>query len=111
MYLQVYLSNGLVYLPVYNVLGDEKFHLAAFHIVRGDQLIVQGDDPATVRTLLKCLRKLVPAACARVLWCAEKYEDSYRCNFLGLRSDVKIPDYILEADLFVLIKFTRGIII
>lgn len=96
-------------MQVYKVLGDEDFYHLAYHIVRGDQLIVQGDDQVTVKSMIKYLKMLVPSGCAHVLWYENKYEDSWRCNFLGLSGGVDIPDYVLDSELYALIKFNKKV--
>ena len=31
------------------------------------------------------------------------FQDSFRCNFLGLEKGVEIPSHVLQSDLFVLV--------
>ena len=92
---------------IYSVIGDENFNLIAYHVVRGDQLIVRGGDQATVESMLKWLKSLIPPRCVRINWYESKYYDSWLCNFLGISDEVVLPTYILDSELFVLIKINK----
>ena len=48
--------------------------------------------------LCACLQTLLPRGCCRVIYNSDKYEDSWRCNFLGLTPGVALPQH---ADLYV----------
>lgn len=89
---------------VYKVLGDRNFHVVAFHVVRGDQLVVQGENEVTVKSMLKVLKQFIPAGCFRALYYEKEYQDSWRCNFLGLSLGVEIPFHVLQSQLFVQVK-------
>ena len=38
------------------VLGGHKFHLLAFHVIQGNQVIVRGEKRKTVESVLNCLK-------------------------------------------------------
>lgn len=38
------------------VLGSHKFHLLAFHVIQGNQIIVRGENRKTVESVLNCLK-------------------------------------------------------
>ncbi|KAL9989301.1 hypothetical protein ACROYT_G003835 [Oculina patagonica] len=96
--------------PVFNslrhilkVLGSHHFHLLAFHVIQGNQVIVRGEKRKTVESVLNCLKVLIPSGCCSFIPYSTKYKDSWRCNFLGLAPGVEIPPHVLSSDLFVLL--------
>ena len=89
---------------MHEVLGDEKFSKLAFHVVRGDQVIVQGSSRRTVQSALWTLKHLIPAGCVKCLPFEDEYKDSWRCNFLGLRDSVEIPAHVYQSQLYVLLS-------
>ena len=38
------------------VLGGHKFHLLAFHVIQGNQVIVRGEKRKIVESVLNCLK-------------------------------------------------------
>ena len=49
--LQIKLFNVIL-----QVLGGHHFHLLAFHVIQGNQVIVRGDKRKTVESVLNCLK-------------------------------------------------------
>lgn len=88
---------------ILKVLGGHKFHLLAFHVIQGNQVIVRGEKRKTVESVLNCLKVLIPSGCCSCIPYSKKYKDSWRCNFLGLAPGVEIPSHVLSSDLFVLL--------
>ncbi|KAM7430382.1 hypothetical protein ABFA07_018907 [Porites harrisoni] len=88
---------------ILKVLGSHKFHLLAFHVIQGNQVIVRGENRKTVESILNCLKVLIPSGCCSCVPYTTEYKDSYACNFLGLAPAVEIPSHILSSDLFVLV--------
>ena len=41
---------------ILQVLGSHHFHLLAFHVIQGNQVIVRGDKRKTVESVLNCLK-------------------------------------------------------
>jgi hypothetical protein len=65
------------------VLGNEGFMELAYHIMRGDQLIVRGSDPSTVMSVLYVLKDLVPDSCCRIVGFSAKLVVAViMCTFL-----------------------------
>lgn len=88
---------------ILKVLGSHKFHLLAFHVIQGNQIIVRGKKQKTVESILNCLKVLIPSGCCSCVSYSSEYKDSWQCNFLGLAPAVKIPAHVLSSDLFVLL--------
>lgn len=84
-------------------LSAEKFKLIAYHVVRGDQLIVRGKFNSTVSSVLNVLKELLPPGCCRIKHWSEEYLDSWKYNFLGLTEKCEIPAHVLSSDFYVLI--------
>jgi len=85
------------------VLGGHKFHLLAFHVIQGNQVIVRGEKRRTVESVLNCLKVLIPSGCCSCVPYSTTYKDSWQCNFLGLAPGVEILPHVLSSDLFVLL--------
>ncbi|KAK2567151.1 Folliculin [Acropora cervicornis] len=88
---------------ILKVLGSHKFHLLAYHVIQGNQVLVRGKDRKTVESILNCLKILIPIGCCSCVPYSTEYMDSWRCNFLGLAPAVEIPPHVLSSDLFVLL--------
>nr|XP_028562582.1 folliculin [Podarcis muralis] len=58
-----------------------------------------------VLTLLpfRC-QTMLPIGCVRIIPYSDKYEEAYRCNFLGLAPHVQIPPHILSSEFTVLVE-------
>ena len=52
----VYSSCIYDYRVVLQVLGSQHFHLLAFHVIQGNQVIVRGEKRKTVESVLNCLK-------------------------------------------------------
>ncbi|XP_015777218.1 PREDICTED: folliculin-like [Acropora digitifera] len=88
---------------ILKVIGSHKFHLLAYHVIQGNQVIVRGKHRKTVESILNCLKILIPIGCCSCVPYSTEYMDSWRCNFLGLSPAVEIPPHVLSSDLFVLL--------
>ncbi|XP_031574710.1 folliculin-like [Actinia tenebrosa] len=91
------------------ILGTRQFHMLAYHVIQGNQLIVRGRDRKTVASALNALKILIPSGCCNCIPYSTEYKDSWRCNFLGLAPSVEIPVHILSSDLFVLLDINHPI--
>ncbi|XP_014783821.1 folliculin [Octopus bimaculoides] len=89
---------------VMQVLGYLNFHTVAHHIVIGNQLIVKGTEKQLVKSMLEVLKGLLPKGCCKIIPYSEKYEESWRCNFLGVPLGVLLPNHILNSEQFLLIE-------
>lgn len=86
------------------VLGEESFHLLTHHVVLGNQVIVKGSHVPSIKLILHALMMLVPKGCCRSILYSEEYQESWKCNFLGLSCDTPLPNHILSsAETFVLL--------
>eukprot|EP00062_Callorhinchus_milii_P026573 gi/632988843/ref/XP_007883330.1/ PREDICTED: folliculin [Callorhinchus milii] len=46
---------------------------------------------------------MLPVGCVRIIAYSDCYEETYRCNFLGIKSTVKLPAHILSSEFCVLV--------
>ena len=46
---------------------------------------------------------LVPKGCCRSVLHSNEYQESWKCNFLGLSADSTLPSHILSSETFVLL--------
>ncbi|XP_015778935.1 PREDICTED: folliculin-like, partial [Acropora digitifera] len=88
---------------ILKVLGSHKFHLLAYHVIQGNQVLVRGKERKTVESILNCLKILIPIGCCSCVPYSTEYMVSWRRNFLGLSPAVEIPPHVLSSDLFVLL--------
>ncbi|XP_052068682.1 folliculin-like [Mytilus californianus] len=85
------------------VLGESNFHLLTHHVVIGNQVIIRGSYQKTIKLILHALMMLVPRGCCRSIFHSNEYQESFRCNFLGLTADSSLPSHILSSEMFVLL--------
>lgn len=86
------------------VLGYLNFHTVAHHTIIGNQLIVKGAQKQLVKSMLDVLKGLLPKGCCKTISYSDKYEDSWRCNFLGLPLEIALPYHILGSEQFLLME-------
>ncbi|XP_062515890.1 folliculin-like isoform X3 [Corticium candelabrum] len=91
----------------YKVVGRKNFQLLAKNVLVGNQLIVRGSIKPLVVSALQTLQSLLPAGCCQVIPYSSEYLDSYKCNFLGIHSEVQLPSHLRSAEMFVLLDITR----
>ena len=84
-------------------IGTGNFHTLAYHTVIGNQIIVKATQKKVARSVIDCLQLLLPKGCCRVIYYNEHYQDSWRCNFLGLPPDVTLPEH---AELYACLHIT-----
>ncbi len=89
---------------IFKIIPLESFKLIAYHVVIGDQLIVRGKNSNAVTSFLEVFKDLLPEGCCRAISYADEYQDSWKCNFLGIAQEVEIPDHILSSNLYVLVE-------
>jgi len=82
---------------IINIVGKEKFHIIAHHILTGNQVIVQGQPRHLVTGLVEILQTILPRGCVKSIPYSSVYEDSWRCNFIGLPPDVSLPEHVVDA--------------
>ncbi|XP_077172639.1 folliculin [Paroedura picta] len=86
------------------VLGVSAFHMLAWHVLMGNQVIWKARDPDLVQSAFNVLRTMLPVGCVRIIPYSDKYEEAYRCNFLGLAPHVPVPPHILSSEFAVLVE-------
>eukprot|EP00118_Oscarella_pearsei_P015693 m.143278 g.143278 ORF g.143278 m.143278 type:complete len:544 (+) comp38381_c1_seq3:68-1699(+) len=94
---------------VFATLGAKKFCTVASHAVCGNQLIVRGPRKDLVESVLRVFQTLLPDGCCQTVLFSSEYQDSYKCNFLGLDSIVQLPDYLKLSDVFVLLDVKQSL--
>ncbi|XP_073414618.1 folliculin [Dendrobates tinctorius] len=85
------------------VLGASAFRMLAWHILMGNQVIWKGHDQELIQSAFDVLQAMLPVGCIRVIPYSEKYEDAYRCNFLGLSPQAEIPLHVQSSEFAVMI--------
>ncbi|XP_053222202.1 folliculin isoform X1 [Podarcis raffonei] len=86
------------------VLGPSAFRMLAWHVLMGNQVIWKARDADLVQSAFDVLRTMLPIGCVRIIPYSDKYEEAYRCNFLGLAPHVQIPPHILSSEFTVLVE-------
>ncbi|KFQ64519.1 Folliculin [Pelecanus crispus] len=86
------------------VLGASAFHVLAWHVLMGNQVIWKARDVDLVQSAFDVLRTMLPVGCVRIIPYSDQYEEAYRCNFLGLSPHVQIPSHILSSEFAVLVE-------
>jgi len=89
------------------ILGTPHFLSLAHHVVVGNQVIVTGWDSRLVVSFLEALKSLLPKGCCRVTPYSHEYQESWKCNFLGLSPDVSLSDHVTSSEMFVLVDIVR----
>ncbi|XP_067928599.1 folliculin-like [Watersipora subatra] len=89
---------------LYQILGYADFHQLAHHVLVGNQIIVQTDSTRMTRSIIDCLQVLLPKGCCKVIYQSDVYEESYKCNFLGLSKFCLLPKHVAENEHYALIN-------
>lgn len=91
---------------LYQVLRKEKFHCLAYHTIVGNQIIIKSKYLPLMKSMITCLKDLLPRGCYHPIYYSVTYEDSWKCNFLGIFPDVLIPDHVTSSELHIQINIT-----
>ncbi|GFR74774.1 folliculin [Elysia marginata] len=86
------------------ILGRANFQALAHHVVIGNQVIVSGHEKSMVKSFNNVLKTLLPKGCCRLIPWSLEYEESWRCNFLGLSPDALLPQHVNSSEMFVLVE-------
>lgn len=70
-------------------VNDTK--LIVQNIVCGNQIVVKGQYPSTVESILTIFTSFIPSNCVSNFGYRDCYEHCYLCKFLGLPLDVHVP--------------------
>ncbi|GFY13147.1 folliculin [Trichonephila clavipes] len=89
---------------LFQVLGREKFHCLAYHTIIGNQIIIRSNFAHMIKSIITCLKDLLPRGCYHPIYYSDTYEDSWKCNFLGILPDVKIPDHVVQSQLHIQVE-------
>ncbi|XP_041962840.1 folliculin isoform X1 [Alosa alosa] len=91
------------------VLGGAEFRQLAWHVLMGNQVIWRGGNPVLIHSAFSVLKQaLLPVGCVRSVPYSSKYEEAYRCNFLGLSPDVPIPAHVSSSEFCVLVDVANA---
>jgi len=47
---------------------------------------------------------LLPKGCCRIIYYSETYEESWKCNFLGLSKFCSLPKHVLDSEHYALVN-------
>ncbi|NP_001121308.1 folliculin S homeolog [Xenopus laevis] len=85
------------------VLGAPAFRMLAWHVLMGNQVIWKGQDQELIQSAFDVLQAMLPVGCVRIIPYSVKYEDAYRCNFLGLSPHAEIPLHVQSSEFAVMV--------
>lgn len=85
------------------VLGASEFRHLAWHVLMGNQVIWRSADPGLIQSAFIVLKSLLPVGCVRSIPYSAQYEEAYKCNFLGLSTEVSIPVHVSSSEFSVLV--------
>lgn len=91
------------------VLGAAEFRHLAWHVLMGNQVIWRSTDPGLIQSAFIVLKSLLPVGCVRSIPYSAQYEEAYKCNFLGLSTEVPIPAHVSSSEFSVLVDVTSDI--
>eukprot|EP00058_Branchiostoma_floridae_P010238 XP_002595726.1 hypothetical protein BRAFLDRAFT_113576 [Branchiostoma floridae] len=82
------------------IIGSQGFHSIAHHILIGNQIIIRGEKRVTMESIINVLKSLLPMGCCRIVPYSATYEDSWKCNFLGLPLVAQIPAHVMSSEYY-----------
>ncbi|RIA90328.1 vesicle coat protein [Glomus cerebriforme] len=82
---------------LYNILGLDAFRKLILNFVKGNQLIIRGNDPRIVQSVISNLKELVPNECCSIMENENNYQTISKCNILGLSATTQIPDDVNKS--------------
>lgn len=88
------------------VLGAAEFRHLAWHVLMGNQVIWRSADPGLIQSAFIVLKSLLPVGCVRSIPFSAQYEEAYKCNFLGLSTEVSVPAHVTSSEFSVLVDVT-----
>jgi hypothetical protein len=113
---------------LYNILGLDVFRKLILNFVMGNQLIIKGNDPKIVQSVISILKvnniiiiiayciiiilfifiiiiwkqDLVPSECCSIMENENNYQTISKCNILGLNATTQIPKDVNTSTLCLL---------
>lgn len=94
---------------LYSVIGKEMFLVLSYHTIIGNQIILRGSPRKLIKSIIDILQTILPRGCCQPLYYSNQYEDSWKCNFLGISSDVTVPKHVQSSPLHLLVDVTESI--
>jgi len=89
-------------LELRRILRPDNFESLVYHVTVGNQVVVRGDVSTLVKSILDLLKELVPPTCVTMMPFESTYQESYKCNFLGLSAAAEIPTHV-DRNTYVLL--------
>ncbi|KAK9768723.1 hypothetical protein K7432_000406 [Basidiobolus ranarum] len=74
------------------LLEHKAFRKLVFNCVIGNQVIVRGNEEPLVKSIISVLQEIIPLGCSSVMSYEGSYQEIWKCNLLGLKSDVEFPE-------------------
>ncbi|EXX75713.1 Lst7p [Rhizophagus irregularis DAOM 197198w] len=85
---------------LYNILGLDVFRKLILNFVMGNQLVIKGNDPKIVQSVISILKDLVPSECCSIMENENNYQTISKCNILGLNATAQIPNDVNKSTLY-----------
>lgn len=85
------LSNCIFFLQIEEMLKMCDIELIVYNIVIGNQIVVRGQHPVTIESIILILVQFLPKNCVVNFGYGTLYEPCYSCQFLGLPLNVDVP--------------------
>ena len=100
-----YLSSSSVdsIRELYRFFGREKFRVALFHTVIGNEIVIRSKSRKLSKNCIMILSQLLPKSCIKSILEEKVFDDSIKCNFYRLNHNANIPVAILESENHLLI--------
>ncbi|KAG1656401.1 Folliculin [Nymphon striatum] len=89
---------------LFQFLGEEHFRILTYHSIIGNQLIFISDKTVLISSIINALKSLLPGGCFSPIFYANEYQDSWKCNFIGIPSEVTLPSHVLDSNLHIRIE-------
>ncbi|EDV28164.1 uncharacterized protein TRIADDRAFT_53485 [Trichoplax adhaerens] len=90
-------------LQLSQTMNREDFLTLCQHVILGNQIIIRSSVDSLVSSAIDILQSLLPSDCCKVIYKNTEYQDSWKCNFLGLNLCTEIPQHVLASDLYALL--------
>ncbi|XP_022095568.1 folliculin-like [Acanthaster planci] len=85
------------------LLGSLNFHDLAHHALIGNQIIVRCNFKSTLHSFFEVLKTLLPVGCCHIITYSDHYEESFKCNFLGMSPSTSLPGHVKASEFFILL--------
>ncbi|CAI2165270.1 7090_t:CDS:2 [Funneliformis geosporum] len=83
-----------------SILGLNAFRKLILNFVKGNQLVIRGNDPIILRCLINILKDFVPSECCSIVENENNYQPLTKYNILGLNATAQIPNHINKSTLY-----------